>query len=172
LADLFASTTVRLLDFGCQNEVALGEAIDFVGPDLDGGAAPGQMNVGVVSFGLRNLANHIRESEGGEEVREPKLTAQVMSVHDLPIVVQEIQKTVEFVSRKRRYPTTAGSTGLRSEIIHLLDSNSEGLREYDAITTRPLCSVQGVVGRFHELLRILPILGEERDAERGGQVDF
>ena len=120
MAGLCVSVAVCLLNLGCQNEVALGEPVDLVGPDVNRSAAPGQVNVRVVSFGLSKFAYRIRESECGYEIREPKLAPQVMSVHDLPIGVQESQEAVPFACRKWRYSTPAGNTGLCSEIHYLI----------------------------------------------------
>ena len=70
-----ASTCVCALEFGCQYEITLGKTIDLVGPDFDRGAAPCQVNVGVVPFDLSDFAQRVGESQGRGEVRKPKFTA-------------------------------------------------------------------------------------------------
>jgi len=88
-AGLPASAGVCSIEFGGQHEITLGKPIDFVRPDLDGGSAPCQVNVGVVSFGLGDFAQRVGESKSRREVRKLEFASQMVPGNDFPVSIQE-----------------------------------------------------------------------------------
>src|SRR5580698_494679 len=73
------------VDLGGHDEVALGEAIYFVGPQSDFGFAPGEKDVGMVSLLFGERTDMVDQGEGLLEVGELELAMKVMLVGDLPL---------------------------------------------------------------------------------------
>src|SRR5688500_11208708 len=70
-----------------EDEVALGQAVDLVGPDLDDHLAPGEVEVGVVVLLLGQLAHAGGGVERLPEVREAELPLEVVLVDRPPVRV-------------------------------------------------------------------------------------
>jgi len=67
-----------------QHEVTFGQAVDRVGKDLDARSSPREMDVGVVPFRLRDLADLVHEGEGLTEILEAEVARKVVPLDDLP----------------------------------------------------------------------------------------
>ena len=59
-----------LVDCGREREIAFGDAAGVVRPGLDIGAAPREVDIGMVALLLRHGADAIDEVQGAAEIRE------------------------------------------------------------------------------------------------------
>ena len=75
----------KVVDFGGEDEVALGQAIHLVRPGGDFNLAPGQQDVGMMALLFRDGADPIDKVERGLEVREGVGAADVVFIDDPPL---------------------------------------------------------------------------------------
>jgi hypothetical protein len=99
----------ELVDFGRQDEVALGEPIDFVGPDCDLGPTPTKADIGMMTLFFREIPDSVNKLLGFPKVSEAEGLFQVVLVHDFPSV-QFCQQVGYLLSLKRRYTAATGDT--------------------------------------------------------------
>jgi hypothetical protein len=102
---------LEFVDLRGKNEVTLGEAINFVGPNADFGLAPRKQDVWMMPLRFRNLPDLIYEGESLPEVRESKRTNDVMSFHNFPFR-HLLGQIFQFFSRNRGNPAPAWYAGL------------------------------------------------------------
>ena len=62
---------LQSVDFGSQNEIALGESVDLMRPDRYLCFAPAKANIRMMTLGFRQFANLIDELEAFAKVLEP-----------------------------------------------------------------------------------------------------
>ena len=72
------------VDLGGQDEVALGEPVDLVGPDLDLYPAPSKVNVGMMPLLFGKLTHRGSEIERLAEICEGECALQAMVVRNFP----------------------------------------------------------------------------------------
>src|SRR5439155_2697059 len=72
---------VRVVDLGGEDEVAFGQAVDFVGPDFHPDLAPGEKDIGVMPLLLRDSTYLVGEVQGGLEVRKFEFLLDVVIIH-------------------------------------------------------------------------------------------
>src|SRR6266850_1440893 len=99
----------ELVDFGRQDEVALGEPTDFVGPDCDLGPTPTKANIGMMTLFFRENSDPVNKLLGLAKVSEAEGIFQVMLVHHFPSL-QLRQQVGYLLSLKRRYTAATGDT--------------------------------------------------------------
>src|SRR5262249_582173 len=75
----------QLLYLSRHNEIALGEAVDLVGPEGNVYFAPGEQNVGMMALFLGQLADAIDKGQCLLEVGKLELPDNMVLVHNLPI---------------------------------------------------------------------------------------
>src|ERR1035437_7419359 len=75
---------MQSVDFGGKNKIALGQAVDLVGPNLDFDLAPRQVQVGMVPLLFGNRAHAVDKVQGRPEIGEPVRLRQMMLIHHLP----------------------------------------------------------------------------------------
>ena len=72
------------IDLRGEDKIALREAVDLVGPDVDANATPGQVNVRVVAVALGDFAHAIDEGQARDEIGKCILFGEVMLVDHIP----------------------------------------------------------------------------------------
>jgi hypothetical protein len=77
---------IELVDLGCQDEIALRQAVDFVRPARNVHFSPSKEDVRVVALRLRKLANAVHEREGLAKVGKLKGFRDVMFFDNVPTV--------------------------------------------------------------------------------------
>jgi hypothetical protein len=82
---LWRSRSGEPVDFGGENEIGLGEAVDSVGPEGDFDFSPGEKNVGMVALLLGEISDAVDEGQGGFEVGKLESANDVMLVDDAPL---------------------------------------------------------------------------------------
>ena len=95
------------IDFCGHNKVALGEPIDFVGPESDFSFSPRQENIRMVAFVFGHFANSIYKFQRLLEIGEAKLPVDVVLVGDRPLG-NTLVKLFEFISSNGRRAPAAG----------------------------------------------------------------
>ena len=70
--------------FGRQDKVALRQTLDLVRPDLDLALSSGQIQIGMMAFGLRDSANLVRERQRLREALEGVAPLQMPSPVECP----------------------------------------------------------------------------------------
>src|SRR5512140_1587999 len=91
-------STLEAIDLGGEDEIAFGEARDFVGPDGDHHFSPGQENVRMVSLGFREFPDFIGKGEGLLEIGELELPFEVMFFKHVPTRGKVLAKEVKLLS--------------------------------------------------------------------------
>ena len=99
------------IDFRSHNEITLGQAVDFVRPDLHADLSPGKVNIRMVPLLFCNRANIVRESQRSLEIRELEFPLDMMVVHDCPICHFRRQRP-DLLCIKRRHSAAARYAGL------------------------------------------------------------
>ena len=97
---------VEPVDFGGQNEVALRQTIDLVGPDRDLHFSPGEKEIWMMPLLFGKLAYAIYERESFAKVRKLESLRDVVFFDDVPAVHLLLQGD-EFHALERRHPSTA-----------------------------------------------------------------
>src|SRR5947208_9130668 len=91
-----------------EDEVALGQAVDLVRPDLHHHLPPGELQVRVVALLLGHGADAVDESQRALEVPQLVHLAQVMVVHGLPTRLELAEQLRERLGTERRHASAAG----------------------------------------------------------------
>jgi hypothetical protein len=76
---------LKLVDFRRQDKVAFGEAVDLVGPRGYFGLAPGEKDIRVMSFTLRDRAHLVHKLQGLRKIGKCERARDVMCVHYFPL---------------------------------------------------------------------------------------
>src|SRR6266540_610913 len=84
-----------------EDEVALAQSVDRMGPDLQAHRAPRQMDVRMVPLVFRQLAHAVRERQGAHEIRKLVALGQVVVRLGLP-ALQLPQERPDLLRRQRR----------------------------------------------------------------------
>jgi hypothetical protein len=79
------SAFVQAINLRGHNEIAFGQAIDFVRPQGDARLTPSQQNVGMMTLFFGDGADSIHEIQSLLEVWEPELAMNMVFVGDCPI---------------------------------------------------------------------------------------
>lgn len=108
---------LELVDFGGEDEVGFGEAVDFVGPGSNFGFAPREQNIGMMALLLGELADSVDEVERLAEIGEGEDARDVMRVDDAP-VRDLLGEFFEFFAGERRDATAAGDALLAGQVGH------------------------------------------------------
>jgi len=106
---------VQLIDLRGHDEVAFGQAVDFVRPQGDLGFAPGQQDIGMVALLLGHGSYAVHEGEGLLEIGKGEGAREVVLVDDLP-VGELVAEVVEFRAFQGWDSTAAGDAGFAGEI--------------------------------------------------------
>jgi len=104
------SWTRDLVDFCRQDEVALRQAVNLVGPDCDFDFSPCQEDVRVVALLLGQLSDAVHKLEGLAKVGELETLEDVMLVYDFP-PFQLLCQGGQFLTLERRDPSAARNAG-------------------------------------------------------------
>jgi hypothetical protein len=106
-----AAERLRLqpVDLSGHDEVALGQAVDLVGPERDLGLTPGQQNVGMMALFLSQRAHAVHEVERILEVGKSESASDVVLVDHSPLGDDFVQR-VEFLALERWHSAPAGNT--------------------------------------------------------------
>jgi len=91
---LFGGRDRHLIDLRCQDEVTLGQSIDGVGPDLDSDSSPSQFEVGMMILLFRDRTDLIHQIESALKVGEPKVAFEMVSIDDLPPLIETLVKSL------------------------------------------------------------------------------
>ena len=93
-----------------EKEIALGETLNLVSPDLHDTARPGNMQVRVVILGLGDLRDPVGEIHGIDKVAKAELPFEVTCFVQPPTRVQFGQQFPGAVKLHRRYAAAARNT--------------------------------------------------------------
>lgn len=97
---------IQAINFCGHNEIALGQAIDFVSPQCYSDLAPPQQNVGMMSLLFGERANPIYKVERLFEIGELEFAAKVMFRGDRPCGNAPVE-FLEFLAFERRNTSAA-----------------------------------------------------------------
>ena len=104
---------MQLVDLGGEDEVALGETVDFVCPNGDLGLSPGEDNVRVMALFFGDRAYFVHEFERGLEIGEGERASNVVLVDDMPIG-QLMAEVVELLAVQGWNASLAGDASFGS----------------------------------------------------------
>ena len=108
----------KLINFGAEDEVVLGEAGDFMCVDCDVHLAPGEAQVGVVTFLFGESTHAIDEFECGFEVGKQEGFGKVMFLDHFP-KREPFLELNESLPGKGRNSSVAGRASLTNEFGHV-----------------------------------------------------
>jgi hypothetical protein len=108
---------LQAVDLGGEDEITLGESVNFVCPGRDFGLTPAEQNVRVMTLLFGKLPDLVHESEGLAKVREPKGAGDVMALYYVPCG-HLLGKGFEFLAFERRNAAAARHTGFGGKFIH------------------------------------------------------
>src|SRR5712691_1580037 len=91
-----------------EDEVALGQAVDLVRPDLHHHLPPGELQVGVVPLLLGHGADAVDEGQRALEVPKLVRLAQVLVAHGLPTRLELAEQFRDPLGADRRHASAAG----------------------------------------------------------------
>src|SRR5258708_9048917 len=106
---------IQTIALGGQHEVATRQSVDLVRPDLDAHLAPGEMDVGVMTFLLGESPYPIGECKRGGEIGELVVRGEMMTFDDAPGWVELGQERLALRGRQRRNAAAARHARLRGE---------------------------------------------------------
>jgi hypothetical protein len=109
---------LELIDFRRENEIAFGEAVNFVRPHGYFRFSPGKQDIRVMALLLRNCTHFIHERECLHEIRKFKRSGNVMAVHNRPLRHLRCE-SFQFFSGKRRHAAPARHACLASQFAQL-----------------------------------------------------
>ena len=72
------------VDFGREDEIAFGQAVDLMGMDGDGHAPPGQFDIGMMALFLGQRADLVDERQRLDEIFELPDAAEMMFFDNVP----------------------------------------------------------------------------------------
>jgi len=122
-------TPVERVVFRGEDEVAVGEAVDLVGPDLDAGVTPADGDLGVVSFLFDDSTGLVRESESTDEVVETVVPTEVMALdRDPSVELGEERRLLLLRERRDSAPARHTTLGRETHVFfrHVLSSPAKG----------------------------------------------
>ena len=105
---------LNLINFGGHDEIALGEAVDLVGPEGDFNFAPCQEDIGMMSLLLGKRADPINERKCLLEVGKSEGAAEVVFVSDVP-ARDFLVKVLQIDAFERGDVAAAGNAGFGGE---------------------------------------------------------
>lgn len=106
-----------MVDFGCQDEIALRQTVDLVRPSRDLDCSPSQENIWVVTLRFRKLTYPVYELEGCAKVGKLEGPRDVMFFDDVPSI-DLLLKYRELLTLERGHPSTAGNARLGRKVGH------------------------------------------------------
>jgi hypothetical protein len=107
----------ELVDLRRQDEIALRQTIDLVGPGRDFDSSPSKEDVWVVSLLLGKRTDAIYKPEGPTKVGKLKGLRDVMSFDDVPPINLPF-KYGELLTLERGHSSTAGNARLGGKVGH------------------------------------------------------
>ena len=110
--------SIQAVNLRSHDEVAFGQAVDLVRPERDFHAAPGEINVRMMTLFFREFADLVGEVEGFAKVFEGKVFLEVMAVDDFPMVAQLPLQLRQRWSVQRRNSAFARDTCLFCQFAH------------------------------------------------------
>lgn len=91
------------VDFCREDEVALGQSVDFVSPDGHPHFAPSQVDIRVVALFLGEATDEIGELECSDEILKCKFLVEVVTADDAPFRGDLRLKSPQRSALQRRY---------------------------------------------------------------------
>ena len=79
------TSTLQFIDFGGEDEIAFGEAVDLVGPRGDYGFAPAEQNVWMMALRFGDFAHFNHKGERLNKIRELECARNVVAVNHFPL---------------------------------------------------------------------------------------
>jgi len=110
--------SIQSVNLRSHDEVAFGQTVDLVRPERDFHAAPGEINVRMMTLLFREFADFVGEGERFAKVFEGKVFLQVMAVYDLPMVAQLPLQLSQRLSLQGRNSAFARDTILFRQFAH------------------------------------------------------
>ena len=105
-----------MIDLGRKNKIALGQSIDFVGPERNFSFAPSQQNIRMMPLLFGNRTYAIDEVQCFLEVRKSISARDVMFVDGFPLR-HMLQQLAQFLTFDRRNTGQKGDSGNRAASI-------------------------------------------------------
>ena len=99
----------QVVDLGGQDEIALGEAVDFMSPDLEVDPPPSQPDIRMVTLFFRQFTDLVGEIESTPEILELEAPLQMVCVHDPPSGIDLVKQFIHAISFQRRCASLAGN---------------------------------------------------------------
>src|SRR5262249_1905887 len=97
---------------------------DLLGGERDGHVTPAEADIGVMAFGLGELADALHEGERLPEIAESKRALDAMGVIAQLPIRRLLLETQRFIARKRRNAAATGRAGFfREGLGHVLSCN-------------------------------------------------
>ena len=106
---------VRPIRLGRQVEVALGQAVHLVRPDLDLALPPGDVEVGVVALGRGDRPHLVGKLQRPGEIRELIESLQVALRAEVPPGLELVEQLLDLWPRQLGNTSAAGYTGFICE---------------------------------------------------------
>ncbi len=106
---------LKLINFRGEDEIAFGQAVDLVGPNLDFNFSPGEKNVGVVALLLRQLTDAVHKIECLAKVGKFESFREMVLVRDGPPLHLLLEDCERFTF-ERRYAASTGDTVLLRQL--------------------------------------------------------
>jgi hypothetical protein len=72
------------IDFGRKNKIALGQAVDLVGPDPGVHSSPGKAQVRMVALPFSQRAHAVHKIQSGLEIGKLECAGEMVTFHNLP----------------------------------------------------------------------------------------
>src|SRR5205823_5216494 len=88
--------------FSGEDEVAFGQAIDFVRPDRELHFAPGQINIRMMALSFGQFTDLVCELESLAKVFEFIFLFEMMVLHYTPALSELVGKILQFITFERR----------------------------------------------------------------------
>src|SRR6266404_3938198 len=109
--------TKEAVNLSRHDEVALGQAVDFMGPEGDPDLAPSKQNVRMMSLLFGQRTHPVYEIQCLLEVREGKRSGHMVFVNDFPVgpLRQLLVNVSQFLAFEGRHSASAGNTGFGIE---------------------------------------------------------
>jgi hypothetical protein len=105
LAERFSSRC--FVDFGGEDEIAFGQAVDFVSPNLDPRLAPGKIDVGMMVLLFGDFPDTVNELQGLAKVGELKFPLELLLAEDFPSAVKLVLHLFQRVAFEGRRSAVA-----------------------------------------------------------------
>src|SRR5262245_37241558 len=109
------------VDLARHDEIVLVQPLDLLGAQGDGRVTPAEADIGVMAFGLGELADPLHEGERLPEIAESKRALDAVGVIAQLPIRSLLLKTYRFFARKRRDAAAARRAGFFREGLGHLD---------------------------------------------------